>query len=112
MFAREGYPFILGAAAIAAFAFVMAIQVRLWPLWLMALLLTVIALGVAWFFRTPARDGERGAAVAVNAAYGTISLRTNIDETRFERPTVRRSGLMNMFDVHVNRQPVALLQPT
>lgn len=70
MFAREGYPFILGAAAIAAIAFVMAVRVRSWPLWLVALLLTVIALSVAWFFRSPAHVGARGTTVAVTRANG------------------------------------------
>lgn len=54
MFAREGYPFILGAAAFAAVAFAMALRLRSWPLWLTALTLTIVALGVAWSFRSPA----------------------------------------------------------
>ncbi|MBC8088301.1 MAG: hypothetical protein H7Z40_13615 [Phycisphaerae bacterium] len=51
MFAREGYPFILGAAALAAITFGVALRMRSWQLWLFAFLLTVIALSVAWFFR-------------------------------------------------------------
>lgn len=54
MFAREGYPFILGAAALAAVAFAIALRFRSWPLWLGALALTIAALGVAWSFRSPA----------------------------------------------------------
>lgn len=65
MFAREGYPFILGAAALAAIAFAMALKIRSWPLWLGALALTVVALSVAWYFRHPVRVGERGTNVGI-----------------------------------------------
>lgn len=51
MFAREGYPLMLGAALLAAIAFVAALKFRSWPLWLAALGITVIALSLAWFFR-------------------------------------------------------------
>lgn len=113
MFAREGYPFILGAAAIAAIAFVMAVRVRSWPLWLVALLLTVIALGVAWFFRNPTRVGERAATVSVASAGARIVLITHIHEPAFVKtPTARVSSLMNVFDIHVDRQPVAFLPRT
>ena len=53
MFAREGYPFILGATAFAAIAFAAALRMRSWPLWLVAIVLTVSALSVAWLFRVP-----------------------------------------------------------
>ena len=107
MFAREGYPFILGAAALAAIAFALALRLRSWPLWLVALLLTVIALWVAWFFRDPVRQGERGANVAIAPADGRVVLITNIDEPTFVHgPTLRVSIFMNVFDVHVNRYPV------
>ena len=107
MFAREGYPFILGAAALAVITFAMALRTRSWPLWLGAIVLTVIALWVAWFFRDPARVGERGANVAVAPADGRIVLITNIDEPTFIKgPAQRVSIFMNVFDVHVNRYPV------
>lgn len=54
MFAREGYAFILGAAAVVVIAFAMALRLRSWPLWLGALMLTIVALGVAWSFRSHA----------------------------------------------------------
>ena len=107
MFAREGYPFILGAAALAAITFAMALRLRSWPLWLVAIVLTIIALWVAWFFRNPTRLGERGANVAIAPADGKIVLIANIDEPTFVKgPTVRVSIFMNVFDVHVNRYPV------
>jgi phosphatidylserine decarboxylase len=107
MFAREGYPFILGAAALAALMFALALKTRSWPLWLAALLLTIVALWVAWFFRDPVREGERGSNVAIAPADGRIVLIMNIDEPTYVKgPTVRVSIFMNVFDVHVNRYPV------
>lgn len=53
MFAREGYPFIFGAAAIAAALYAAALRLRSWPFWLAALLATIGALCVVWFFRRP-----------------------------------------------------------
>ncbi|WP_337170568.1 phosphatidylserine decarboxylase family protein [Gemmatimonas aurantiaca] len=107
MFAREGYPFMMGALALAALAYVGALRMRSWPLWLLAFTLTVIALWVAWFFRNPERAGERGEQVVVSPADGRVVLITHIDEPTFvDGPTVRVSVFMNVFDVHVNRYPV------
>ena len=64
MFAREGYPFMLGAAALAIAVFAAALKMRSWPLWLLAFVISVIALSTAWYFRDPARVGEREANVA------------------------------------------------
>lgn len=90
MFAQEGYPFILGAAALATIAFALALRLRSWPLWLVAIVLIVIALWVAWFFRDPVRKGERGDNVAVAPAAGRIVLITNINEPTFV--VVRKAG--------------------
>jgi phosphatidylserine decarboxylase len=107
MFAREGYPFILGAVTSAAALFATALRFRSWPLWLGAFVLTVLALWVAWFFRNPERTGERGPSVVVSPADGRVVLITPIDEPTFVHgPTVRVSIFMNVFDVHVNRYPV------
>lgn len=107
MFAREGYPFIIGAAALAAVMFAVALRLRSWPLWLVAFVLTVVALWVMWFFRNPERPGERGANIVISPADGRVVLITPIDEPTFVNgPTMRVSIFMNVFDVHVNRYPV------
>ena len=56
-FAREGLVFIAIAALIAAGTYALALNRRSWPLWLLAFLLTIIALWVAYFFRDPERTG-------------------------------------------------------
>lgn len=47
MFARDGYPFMLGATALAAVAFAIALRMRSWPVWLLAFALTVLALALS-----------------------------------------------------------------
>lgn len=106
-FAREGYPFIGIATAIAVAAFAFALARRSWTLWLVAILLTVVALWVAYFFRDPERTGERGAQIVVSPADGKLILITEVDEPSFVGgKATRLSIFMNVFSVHVNRYPV------
>jgi uncharacterized membrane protein AbrB (regulator of aidB expression) len=51
MFAREGYPLMLGTAAFAVVLFALALRARSWPLWLLAFVVTIVALGLAWSLR-------------------------------------------------------------
>jgi phosphatidylserine decarboxylase len=106
-FAREGYVFIGIAAAAAASTFVVALARRSWGLWLLALVVTVIALWVAYFFRDPERTGERGPRVVVAPADGKLILITEVDEPAFiGGKALRLSIFMNVFNVHVNRYPI------
>lgn len=105
--AREGIPFILIAAALAVGTFGLALMRRSWPLWLLAFLLTVIALWVAWFFRDPERTGERGDALVIAPADGRIVMIADVDEPSFVHGKATRISIfMNIFNVHVNRYPV------
>ena len=54
MLAREGYLLLLGAAGFAALTFAAALRFRSWPWWLGGYVLTLVALSVAWIYRTPA----------------------------------------------------------
>ena len=53
MFAREGYSLLLSAAGLAVLTFAAALRFRSWPLWLAGFFLTIVALVVAWVYRTP-----------------------------------------------------------
>ncbi|GEM_PF-1405753 len=97
MFAREGYPFILGAAALAAVTFALALRMRSWQLWLVAFVLTVASLWVAWSFRDPARAGERDTSLAAAPAGSWVVL-MNLP-TSVERPTRRVSIFPKVVDV-------------
>ncbi|HKY97715.1 MAG TPA: phosphatidylserine decarboxylase family protein [Gemmatimonadaceae bacterium] len=106
-FAREGYPFIGIAMALAIAAYALALARRSWSLWLLAIVITVLALWVAYFFRDPERTGERGSHLVVAPADGKLIMITEVDEPNFigGRAT-RLSIFMNVFNVHVNRYPV------
>lgn len=106
-FAREGYPFIGIATILAIAAFALALARRSWSLWLLAVVITILALWVAYFFRDPERSGERGPSLVVAPADGKLIMITEVDEPAFigGRAT-RLSIFMNVFNVHVNRYPV------
>jgi phosphatidylserine decarboxylase len=106
-FAREGIPFILIALALAAAAYTVALMRRSWPLWLLAFVLTLVALWVAYFFRDPERTGDRGAHLVVSPADGRVIDIREVDEPAFlQARAIRISVFMNVFNVHVNRYPV------
>lgn len=107
-FAREGYPFMLLAAALAVVGYAVALGRRSWPFWLLAFALTILVLWVAFFFRDPERTGERGADVVIAPADGRVVMITEVDEPAFiHGRALRISIFMNVFNVHVNRYPVA-----
>lgn len=95
------------AALLAAGMFALALTRRSWPLWLLALAVTLVALWVAYFFRDPERTGQRGRHLVVAPADGKIVHITEVDEPTFVQGRSRRISIfMNVFNVHVNRYPV------
>ena len=107
-FAREGLVFIAIAALIAAGTYALALNRRSWPLWLLAFLLTIIALWVAYFFRDPERTGARGEQIVIAPADGKVVLIEDVDEPAFMGGRAHRISIfMNVFNVHVNRYPVS-----
>ena len=107
-FAQEGFLFMLIAALLAAGAYAAAVGRDSWPLWLLAGLLTIIALWVAYFFRDPERIGDRGDRLIIAPADGRVVHILETDEPEFlNGPAIRISIFMNVFDVHVNRYPVS-----
>jgi len=99
-FAREGYPFIGGAA------FVTVVFAMLgWAF------LTVICLALtlftAWFFRNPERIPPAGERKVVSPADGKVIFVGDVHEPRCGTvPVTKISIFMNVFNVHVNRVPV------
>src|SRR6185437_5733044 len=87
--------------------FVLALAVRSWGLWLLAIIALVLSLWVVYFFRDPVRDGPRGAALVIAPADGRVVMITNVEEPAFLGGTALRISIfMNVFNVHVNRYPV------
>jgi phosphatidylserine decarboxylase len=107
-FAREGILFITISAFAAGAAMAAAIRYDSWALWMLATVLAVIAVWVAYFFRDPERTGERGERLAVAPADGKVVLISEVDEPGFIHDrALRVSIFMNVFSVHVNRYPVS-----
>jgi len=107
-FAREGLTFIAIAALIAVGAFAVALNRRSFPLWLLAIALVILAIWVAYFFRDPEREGERGPHLVIAPADGKVVLISDVDEPTFIGGRATRVSIfMNVFNVHVNRYPVS-----
>ena len=107
-FAREGLLFIVIAVLVAGGGYALALNRRSWALWLLAFVLTILALWVAYFFRDPERTGERGKQLVIAPADGKIVQIAEVDEPAFlQSRAIRISIFMNVFNVHVNRYPVS-----
>ncbi len=107
-FAREGLGFIVVSALVAVAGYAVAINRRSWPLWLLAFVLTLFALWVAYFFRDPQRNGQRGARLVISPADGKVVMISEVDEPLFLKARATRISIfMNVFNVHVNRYPVS-----
>jgi phosphatidylserine decarboxylase len=99
--ARPGYTSILAAGGLT---------LGFWLLdWgLPASLSFLAAVFLAYFFRNPARDIPADPADIVSPADGKIILVDEVQENEFLKSPARRVAIfMNVFDVHVNRAPVA-----
>jgi phosphatidylserine decarboxylase len=98
LFAKDGVPFILSAFA----AFILFLVLPKNFLITIALILLLLFL---WFFRDPERQIPPIEKIAVSAADGKV---IDIAEAEFEGGEyVKLSVFMNLFNVHVNRMPVA-----
>jgi phosphatidylserine decarboxylase len=99
--AAPGYPFVLGGGLLIFLGWALS-----WP-WL-----TLAGLGggafFAYFFRDPERSLPDDPAAVVSPADGKVVFLDEVQEDRFLRSPARRVAIfMNVFDVHVNRAPVA-----
>lgn len=105
--APEGWPFIAIGWGLAALGGWAALR---WSGWWWALegVILVLALWLLVFFRNPERAGPRGDRYVIAPADGKIVSTVETDEPAFLRArALRISIFMSVFDVHVNRYPVA-----
>jgi phosphatidylserine decarboxylase len=96
--AREGWPFLAAAVALAAVA---SWLIGWWsaPIWLAALF-------VLQFFRDPPRQVPGDAHTVVSPADGRVVAVERARDPYLERNTIKISVFMNVFNVHSNRSPV------
>jgi phosphatidylserine decarboxylase len=99
--AKEGIPFIAGSGLVTAGCW-MAGWVGL------TCLMGSMTLFIAWFFRNPARTIPQDAHLIVSPGDGKVVAVEQEFEHRFlKEPSVRISIFLNVFNVHINRLPVA-----
>lgn len=61
-----------------------------------------------WFFRDPERVPPADPRLAVSPADGTVTLVDEVEEEQFFKRRMKRvSVFLSVFDVHVNRSPIA-----
>jgi phosphatidylserine decarboxylase len=104
----EGRKFVVGAAAITLFAFLLDWDLIAWPL-------TGLTLWVAAFFRDPIRTTPRSDKLIVAPADGLITMIARVPpppelrgaDALAESEYTRVSIFMSVFDVHINRSPVS-----
>ena len=99
--AREGYPFI------ALSGFITFILALTGPV-VLAFVGLIVTLFVIYFFRDPARVTPNDPAAVICPADGKIICIKEIDDDRFfTGKSLKISIFMNVFNVHVNRIPLA-----
>lgn len=103
MIAREGIPFVVVPAAIAAVLYF------LWPKSApLALLGILLAAYMAWFFRDPERIPPADPGAVISPADGRIVFSGDCPPGIWSpEPGKMVSVFMWIFDVHVNRAPVS-----
>jgi phosphatidylserine decarboxylase len=98
--ARPGYRFIFTGLIIFLLGF--------WAGWLFSLLGLVLTLFFLYFFRDPERAVTAAPGQVISPADGRIIVLERVREEHFlKAPAQKLSIFMNVFDVHVNRVPVA-----
>jgi len=96
---RDGYIYGLSLLAVAA---VLAWATGTWYWSIAPVLLAAFFL---WFFRDPQRAIPKGEGLIVSPADGVVTETARIDTA--DGPRQRISIFLNVFDVHVNRTPIA-----
>ena len=109
-FAREGYPFMIGAAFLAALTWgALGTVTGAGSLtMLLASLLTLMAAFVFYFFRDPERDLPTSEYSVISPGDGKIIEIREVDEPSFVEGVCRRITIfLSVFSVHVQRAPIS-----
>jgi len=104
----EGRKFVMIAAGIAVIFWLLHLKILVWPM-------IGVTAWVAAFFRDPIRSVPQGQGLIVSPADGLVTMIQEV-EPPFELggegglppgPCLRVSIFMSVFDVHINRAPIA-----
>ncbi len=104
----EGRKYAVGVGAVTAFAFLLHWQMLAW-------VLVGLTIWVAAFFRDPIRTTPRGEKLIVAPADGLITMIVKVPpppelrgpDALADAEYTRVSIFMSVFDVHINRAPIA-----
>ena len=96
---RDGYIYGLSLLAVAG--------VLVWATgtWVWSIVPVLLAAFYLWFFRDPGRKIPNGEGLIVSPADGLVTETVGIETP--EGPRQRISIFLSVFDVHVNRSPIA-----
>jgi phosphatidylserine decarboxylase len=97
--AREGWPFLVVAIAVA-------VALSLSPWWPVAAFAWLAVVFIAQFFRDPPRAIPLQPNAVLAPADGKIVSVGNVRDPYLERDALRISVFMSVFNVHSNRSPV------
>ena len=97
--AREGWPFVAGA-------FALALVLSLVSWWALAAIAWVAFLFILQFFRDPPRKVPAAPNAVLSPADGRIVRIGNARDPYLDRDALLISVFMNVFNVHSNRSPV------
>ena len=100
--AKEGLPFVLIGCAVTALLFYSGLV-------LLSVMTGILSLFIIFFFRDPYRDNDTDSKAVLTPADGTVLDIKHIENENnpLGEPAIKVSIFMSIFDVHVNRIPVA-----
>ncbi len=98
--AKEGFPYLVGLGVVTAVLYLLSPWAAIIP--------GILFLFVAFFFRNPKRTIPADETVLVSPADGTVMYIDEIDEDMFIKGKAKRVSIfLSVFNVHLNRCPVA-----
>jgi phosphatidylserine decarboxylase len=103
--AHEAFPFLIPLAIVTAVAIALGWSVA-GPFYYLAAIAAAALLFVAFFFRNPHRDAPAGSGLVVAPADGRVVVVRPLSNND-QHPGTLVSIFLSVFDVHVNRAPVA-----
>lgn len=97
--AIEGLPFAIPLLILSVALWVFGMR---YP----ACFFTILTIFVLWFFRNPERVAPQDLSAVISPADGRIIVAEEINEDRYlKKKALKISVFMNVFNVHVNRNP-------
>lgn len=99
--AKEGWPFV------AIFAGITVLGTKFCPFLPGTVILWVLTGWCLWFFRDPERQTPLGSGLVIAPADGRVVAIEEVIAPLTGQPSRKFSIFMNVFNVHVNRSPIA-----